>query len=244
MFNPSHPTAPAIALTCLTVWVAGCTTSLRMQTSPDITTGADELVVTGGRGPVRSALVTEDFSIGPYRVEGVDRSWGRSTSKADGDVRNTVRTVETVTRTGYRYTTKSPGGQATEGQCTVRWEAAATTDKRIVEHTTTERSEALVCTCATGGAVEMARGRGDRAFTGAITRGASTYGLTEIFETRTGHTVWDGSVGFRVDREGENVAAIELLRPGRIWLKQRLDTPARDDLACVLAGLLLYEPPR
>jgi hypothetical protein len=46
-----------------------------------------------------------------------------------------------------------------------------------------------------------------------------------------------------VDGQGVT-AAVDVLGPGRVWLGKGLDEQQRKDVTCVLAGLLLYQPPK
>ena len=39
------------------------------------------------------------------------------------------------------------------------------------------------------------------------------------------------------------IGAVEVLRPGRVWLSSRLPETERLPVACVSAGLMLYQPP-
>ena len=45
-------------------------------------------------------------------------------------------------------------------------------------------------------------------------------------------------------RAGDSVSAVEVAGKGRVWLNKSLDADARADLACLFAGLLLYQPPQ
>ena len=49
--------------------------------------------------------------------------------------------------------------------------------------------------------------------------------------------------GFRFDGAEGSVGAVEILRPGRVWLNERLPETERPPVACLSAGLMLYQPP-
>ena len=49
--------------------------------------------------------------------------------------------------------------------------------------------------------------------------------------------------GYRVDGGEAPLGAVDVMGKGRVWQSKALEGRARDDLACLFAGLLLYKPP-
>jgi hypothetical protein len=49
-------------------------------------------------------------------------------------------------------------------------------------------------------------------------------------------------VGFSA-RAGSYLGAVEVSRPGRVWLDKGLDAATKAKASCLFAGLLLYQPP-
>jgi len=45
-------------------------------------------------------------------------------------------------------------------------------------------------------------------------------------------------------RGPQPVGAVEVAGKGRVWLNRALEPAARADMACLFAGLLLYQAPR
>ena len=71
---------------------------------------------------------------------------------------------------------------------------------------------------------------------------AGNYAIVALYD-REG-TLSDGEPsGYRVDGEGP-LGAVEVLKPGRVWLAKSVAVAERAELACLFAGLMLYMPPR
>ncbi|HEX5660335.1 MAG TPA: hypothetical protein VFX59_24235 [Polyangiales bacterium] len=49
-------------------------------------------------------------------------------------------------------------------------------------------------------------------------------------------------LGYRIDTEGAPIGAVDLKRPGKVWISKATQAGAREQLACLFAGLLLYLP--
>ena len=65
--------------------------------------------------------------------------------------------------------------------------------------------------------------------------------LQAIYETDGGAQVPE-PVGFSA-RAGGYLGAVEVSRPGRVWLEKGLDPKAKAQASCLFAGLMLYQPP-
>lgn len=75
--------------------------------------------------------------------------------------------------------------------------------------------------------------------TGTVTLAGRTLEVTSIRSTKG---TWDTAepVGFRVDGPQGPVGAVEVLRPGQLWLSRKLGAEERRELACLLAGVMLH----
>ena len=52
-----------------------------------------------------------------------------------------------------------------------------------------------------------------------------------------------GIVGYEIRRDGEVIAAVQIIHPGSVWMLPTLGQPDRDRAAAIVTTLLLYESP-
>lgn len=76
---------------------------------------------------------------------------------------------------------------------------------------------------------------------GSVRIGNNSYDLRQFFQDtpELGKAYVPGPLGLRIDRGGENVAALAFARPGTFWLNRSLAPEHQDALAGVLAALLI-----
>lgn len=76
---------------------------------------------------------------------------------------------------------------------------------------------------------------------GFVRIGNDSYDLRQYFHDtpELGKAYVPGPLGLRIDRSGQNVAALALARPGTFWLNRTLAPDHQDALAGVLAALLI-----
>jgi len=70
----------------------------------------------------------------------------------------------------------------------------------------------------------------------------ATYQVKAIYDREGGMSA-GGPAGYRVDGQGVT-AAVDVLGPGRVWMAKGIDAQQKTDVTCVLAGLMLYQPPK
>ena len=70
----------------------------------------------------------------------------------------------------------------------------------------------------------------------------ATYQVKAIYDREGGMSA-GGPAGYRVDGQSPT-AAVDVLGPGRVWLAKDIAPQQRTDVICVLAGLMLYQPPK
>jgi hypothetical protein len=103
----------------------------------------------------------------------------------------------------------------------------------------------LGCTCKSEGGNDSNRvvisAGNDEKFQGELSTGAGSYRVTAIYETQGSMSTGLPS-GYRVDGDSPR-GAVEVLKPGRVWYARGLQDSERAELACLYAGLMLYEPP-
>lgn len=216
---------------------AGCTPA-RIAVPNDIATESDVIPVTD-RSRVSGALADESMSIGPYRVSEVDRKW---TTTAGWSVLGFGSSTSTG---GYAYAFKAPGGAA-RGECTTgvdsRGTAAGAGDIMIGVRSRTSQL-ACKCTGATTNAELLLEGTAANNLNGRAEARGEKY-TVEAISTLEGGASLAEPIGFQMRASGAAAGAVETIHPGRLWLARTLPAPAKDDLACLVAGLLLFKPSR
>jgi hypothetical protein len=102
----------------------------------------------------------------------------------------------------------------------------------------------LGCSCEAGGklASVIIQGKGSGSgYEGTLSTSAREYAVVSTHDTEGGGSQSDPA-GYRAEGEGP-LGAVEVLRPGRVWLKKGLDESERVEASCLFAGLMLYQPP-
>lgn len=167
--------------------------------------------VTKGRG---------SFSMGPYRIEDVERH----------PVRQSGLTVfgfgEAKLMTSYDFAF-SDGARHREGHC-----------DQVQDKPTSAYAGTLRCRCGDPGHDALEVQLGEDAKSGTLTLGGQSYKMAPLRERESGKQN-DEPLGYRVDG-ATPLAAVEL--EGRVWTQRALGDGARADLVCMLSGLLLLRP--
>jgi len=215
--------------------VAGCA-GPRMVPPAEIAKGSQVLEV-ADRSMMTGALANESFKLGSYEVADVDRDWNKSSRfSVPGYSKDS-------TTTGYSYALKG-GGASWTGSC------ASKADKQGVAVMGGEAAwgkTSITCECKNAGTTASVVLRGDspessKALAGELTSGGTTYKVSTVNETDKSNFS-SSPAGFRFDGAEGSVGAVEILRPGRVWLNERLPETERPPVACLSAGLMLYQPP-
>jgi hypothetical protein len=201
----------------------------------DVTGVSDELPITG-RSAWSGALADESFGMGSYRVADVDRKWN-STSRSSAFGFDASRT-----QGGYGYKLKSQGAELTAGCATEQREKSANLGGGLEFSKLVAK---LGCFCADDRSeASLAIDASTTAEFAGVVKGADySYRITAITERENGRMRSHDPLGYRVDGEGP-VAAVGVVKPGRVWLSKTLPERTREELACLFAGLMLYEPPK
>ena len=208
----------------------------RMVAPEDVSQGSQVLEVTD-RSSMSGSLVNESFKLGSFDVSDVDRDWNKKSSFS------VVGYSNATTTTGYSYKVKSGAG-AWEGSC-----ASSANDKgvKVMGGSVDWGSTKLTCECKQGGtsaSVVLNSNSPDNSknSAGALTVGDAKYKVSPV-NTTDKSNLGSGAAGFRYDSAEGALGAVEVLRPGRVWLNARLPEAQRMPVACVSAGLMLYQPP-
>ena len=206
-----------------------------MVAPPEVSQGMDELHV-DGRSLASGMFVNEDFKIDAYEVANVSRGAKHTTSFS------VLGAAKSDAESGYSFDFKS-AGQVAHGECLVEIGQKGLGLNGI---TLSKQVAKIGCACGTGAApvasLVMSAETGGNGYGGVLKARAGTYQVKAIYE-REG-SISDGNpAGYRVD--GPNlVAAVDVLGGGRVWVRKEVAKEPRSDLACIMAGLLLYKPPK
>jgi hypothetical protein len=206
-----------------------------MRAPLDVVQQSEELKISD-RSSWSGSLADESFGLGGYRVQDVDRKWNSTRT-------NTLFGFEqSRTRGGYAYKL-SAGGSQLEGGCS--------TEERQKSQDLGDGAEfsslvaKLGCSCRDGDVETnlILDASTTNQYKGSIKGSDFSYSVTAI--TTRENASWESHdpLGYRVDGEGP-IGAVDVVKPGRVWLNKSLEEPRRRQVACVLAGLLLYQPPR
>jgi hypothetical protein len=181
------------------------------------------------------ALVDESFGLGPYRVAEVDRKWNSTNS-------NSFFGYE-ASRTKGGYAFKLVDGAAKlDGECATEQREQS---KKLGGGASFGRAVAkLGCRCsgAEGASTLTLDAATGQQYNGKITAPGVERQVTAITEREKGSESSD-PLGYRVDGDAP-LGAVELKSPGKVWISRSLAGGERAQLACLFAGLLLYQLPK
>lgn len=225
-----------LSLGVLGLGVVGCA-SPRMVPPGDVARGSQVLEV-ADRSAWTGSLANESFKLGAYQVADVDRDWMKKSGFGVAGY------SKDATTTGYTYALKA-GAAAWNGSC------ASKSEKQGIAVLGGEAAwgkMSITCECKSGDSrasvvVGGAAPEASQDMGGELTTGGARYRVSPVIETDSSSSS-DSPVGFRFDGETGPVGAVEWLRPGRVWLTERLPEAEKTPVACLAAGLMLYQAPR
>jgi hypothetical protein len=210
----------------------GACASPRMAVPKDVGGTSDEIVISD-RSSMSGALANESFTMGPYKVVDVSRKWNSSSGSS------IVGVSSSEAKGGYTFGLKAPEG-----------EYKATCASHLAEKSVGFLGGALgtqnynvLCQCG---------GPADSTFTisadttshykGTVTARNAKYEIEGIYADEKGSST-SKPMGYLVHGT-DPIGAVEVSGKGRVWLAKTLEPAARADVACLFAGLLLYQPPQ
>ena len=213
------------AIPAVVVVALGCA-GPKMALPPGVAKTSELLEVTDRSN--WGSLADESFKLGTYAIQDVDRDWDSSSSFSVGPFADKKATA------GFKYKLAG-GGPTLKGSC-----AAETKEKSWDLSSKSEISwgdTTVACSCEGGGDSATLAWSEE---TSELTVSGTTYELEPIYETDTGAQV-SNPVGFSA-RAGSYLGAVEVSRPGRVWLDKELDRKTKAQATCLFAGLILYQP--
>jgi hypothetical protein len=191
-----------------------------------------------GRKRGSGLLVDESFRIGPFAVVEVDRAATSGTASSSslglgGLALYAAANEELQGGHSFRF---AEGGEDLHASCRTFTSRKGSSFGRLDVRESTSR---LVCSCGSGddsSGLELVSS-GERP-SGSVSLAGGTLEVTSV---KTSNAGWASAepVGFRVDGAGGPVGAVEVLRPGRMWLSTALSPGERRKLACLLVGVML-----
>jgi hypothetical protein len=212
---------------------AGCG-SPHMVVPPDVGPATEEIKVEG-HTQSSGMFVNEDFKMGDFSVAHVSRG-AKSTSTLGA-----FGAFKSDSSTGYSFDLVR-GSDSLHGECVSE---ASEGGAILGSLTISNKMAKLGCACgkATTPAASVVMSASTTSdYGGTLKAGDATYQVKAIND-REGGLSAGGPAGYRVDGQGVT-AAVDVLGPGRLWLAKGLDGDQRADVTCVLAGLMLYKPPK
>jgi hypothetical protein len=207
-----------------------------MVAPQDVAQGSQVLEVSE-RSSMTGSLVNESFKLGAFAVTDVDRDWNKKSSFS------VVGYSNATTKTGYSYKLKG-AGDAWTGSCA---SSANDSGVHVMGGSVDWGKTSITCECKQGGTsasvvLNSSSPESNKNAGGELSVGDAKYKVSAVNETDKSN-LGSGAAGFRYDGDDGAVGAVEVLRPGRVWLNTRLPEQQRLPVACVSAGLMLYQPP-
>ena len=186
------------------------------------------------RGTFTGSWADESFTMGPYRVGKVDRQATGSTGwKVEAGWAGAGATTWTG---GYSYAFETPGGPVA-GECRTQ---AGGDDTPLAREAPTGQ---IACRCSGSGLETEAMVGGPKGtWQGQVKLRGFPLAINSLNQYSNGLTS-SRPLGFEV-RGQVPVGAVETDRPGRVWLSSTLDAAGHAELACLFAGMLLFDSPR
>lgn len=224
------------ALLLLSGISASCGSGWGMAVPQDVAQVSDELPIKD-RSTWTGSLVDESFGLGSYRISDVDRKWNSTRT-------NTLLGFDrSKTTGGYAYSLSASDGKlAADCMTEQRSGGLALGDGTSFSSLVAK----LGCSCRDdqGEATLILEGDTSSQYTGiARTSAQASYNVRAVTERENGKTESRDPLGYRIDGETGPVGAVGVQKPGRVFLAKALPERARRELACLFAGLLIYQPP-
>jgi hypothetical protein len=212
---------------------AGCGTP-HMVVPPDLGPATEEVPVQG-HTQASGMFVNEDFKIGEYAVANVSRG-AKSTSKFGA-----FGGFKSDSSTGYSFDLVR-GSDTLHGECVSE---ASEGGFSLGSLTASNKMAKLGCGCGNkdAPAASVVMSSSTTSDYGGDMKSADASYQVKAINDREGGMSSGGPAGYRIDGQGVK-AAVDVLGPGRVWLAKDLDAVQRTNLTCVIAGLILYKPPK
>ncbi len=200
--------------------------------APSDVAQASEVLLVADRSRVSGALANESFKMGSFEVTDVNRDWNSGTALTTGPY------SREEANGGYAFKFKA-GGKVLLAGC-----ASKSANNAVGLGGGMSLNfgyEGLRCTCGTDAEVSV-KASLNRSYKGTMKLGSAEHAVTSVHELEGGASTGDPA-GYRVDGGGA-LGAVDVLYPGKVWLKKGMAEADRAAMSCLFAGLMLYQPPR
>jgi len=193
-----------------------------------------EVIVATNRSAWSGSFVNEEFTLGPFRVTHVDRAW----RPWGGKVTIGLYSHENLD-SGYAY---EFGGGPQPLNATCAGEGGNQGVALGSGMSLNFGYATLICRCGDD-ATTIIRTKMGKSYGGTLAIGTVEYTIKSVHEFEGGALSSDPT-GYRVDGSDGPQGAVEVLHPGRVWLRKGVADAERAKLACLFTGLMLYHPPQ
>jgi len=199
----------------------------------DVVQVSEELPIKD-RSSWQGALVDESFGLGSYKVANVDRKWNSTQNSSF------LGFEASRMKGGYSYELVH-GGDKLKGECAT--EERENSEKLGAGAEFSKLIAKLGCRCSDAqGAVTLTlEGSTTQQYGGTVTAPDLEYKISAITQRTKGWESHD-PLGYRIDGGSAPIGAVDLKKPGRVWIGKAVAGPGREQIACLFAGLLLYQP--
>lgn len=208
--------------------------SPRMLAPGDVV-GVSEQLVISDRSSFSGALADESFQMGGFAITEVDRNWN---SRSEVGV---MGFTEEKTKGGYSFNISGEGATL-PGKCTTGVKERSHDMGGGLEVGDEKQSVGCFCKIENVLAYFSVHASTTDKYQGALGINGTQYRISGVYERESGPDSGDPT-GYRVDSSAGPIGAVDVVRPGRVWISRELPAEQRGPLACLFAGLLLYEPP-
>ncbi len=201
---------------------------------PDEVARSTDLFPIQNRSVMTGSAADESFNFGPYRASNVDRKFNRSIGLSLKQGFEGFAAGEGFG--GHSFDFVGPGGPL-RGECNTQ------RSKTTGIYSDNKRAGRVACTCGGAGVygeIDVAGPAGTWNGQAALHGYPATVVSIDKYEGGLHST---DPIGFEVRGPQSPLGAVEIHRPGRVWLSRTLDPATHAELACLFTGLLLYIPP-
>ncbi len=215
------------------LYLSGCSAA-RMAVPADLKESSQMLVCKGRGG------FDESFTMGAYNIREVKRGWTRKSAWGF------LGYSSSNARQNFEFTLVTPGGE--------QWQGQGATNLKLKElereawggtlKSTLSEKENLVARCS-GPAGEwtlvLSLDTEENLLKGIFNSGNQTYQITGTHKLAGSPMPLYDASGYLISRGGRQLAAVEVINNGAVWLSRDLSGGERDLLAAAAAALLLYQ---
>jgi hypothetical protein len=207
-----------------------------MAVPADVAQQSQELPIQD-RSSWSGSLADESFGVGSYKVSDVDRKWNSTRTSS------LLGFEQSRTTGGYAYGLSASDGKLT-ADCATEQQNAAVAVGNSSGFSSTVAKLGCACRDDQGEATLLLEGNTSSQYAGiARLSSQQSFNVRAVTQRENGKVESRDPLGYRVDGEGGPIGAVEVRRPGRVWIAKTAPERTRRELVCLFAGLLIYQPP-